>query len=127
MLLIAPLWGGRPIPAAHACRGYGAPVATDREAVSVAGRPVRSTHRNPAGISCQILTFSRTTNVETAGDATEEFTWFEGYAWRAAGCVRCNLHLGWRYEEVRSPLVPREFYGLLVEALRGASDAGRDM
>ena len=110
--------------AVHACGRCSARVASDVDAVSVGGRPVRSSHVNPAGIPCEILTFSRVTHVASAdpADATEEFTWFDGYAWRLAACAGCGLHLGWRYTAARPDLELREFYGLLVGALREAGD-----
>ncbi len=120
---------GRPRPSfrGFTCRGCGAPIAMEKDVLSVMGRPVQATYLNPLGTPCKIVTVAEAGNLEGARVATEEHTWFEGYAWRPVVCVSCRLHLGWRYEAVRPGLEPPAFYGLLVGAVLRPGEPGRDM
>ena len=47
------------------------------------------------------------------GKATNEFTWFPGYAWRIAYCKSCQHHLGWSYYSNEA----ERFYGLILDYL----------
>ena len=53
---------------------------------------------NPAGILFRVLCFREAPGTEAPGDATADFTWFDGYVWRIAFCGGCTTHLGWRFE-----------------------------
>lgn len=102
----------------YLCRGCGAPVAADDQWVSIQGRPAEGVFTNPLGAVCGVLTVCAAGNVRVEHAATEEHTWFEGYAWRPAACSGCGAHVGWRYEAAAAGLDPDEFFGLLLEAVR---------
>ena len=53
---------------------------------------------NPHGILFHIGCFQTARGCTVAGDATTEFSWFPGFAWRHALCGGCQQHLGWRFE-----------------------------
>lgn len=103
---------------AYDCRECGARIASESHCIAVAGKPTLATYVNPAGLECEVMTVARAANLAQADDATEEHTWFEGYAWRPVGCAACGVHLGWRYEAAGAPSGPAGFFGLLVGALR---------
>jgi hypothetical protein len=65
--------------------------------MSVAGAH-EHTFFNPAGIVFRVVCFKEAPGVGVRGDATAEFTWFDGYKWRIALCGGCAGHLGWRFE-----------------------------
>lgn len=52
---------------------------------------------NPGGYLHEVVTVTRTWNVVSDGEYTEEFTWFPGYAWCYLHCAACGAHVGWRY------------------------------
>ncbi|MBG04002.1 MAG: hypothetical protein CMM59_07985 [Rhodospirillaceae bacterium] len=66
---------------------------------------------NPAGILFRVLSFKEAPGVVTAGEATTEFSWFDGHAWLIAYCEGCGIHLGWRFEG------ERVFFGLVKPKL----------
>lgn len=65
---------------------------------------------NPAGMVFRVACFHDAPGVQTVGEASGEFSWFKGYAWRIAQCRACGIHLGWRYDGAQTPLV---FFGLI--------------
>jgi cereblon len=69
---------------------------------------------NPAGVSCELLTFSCCPGAILFGEPTEEHSWFPGYSWSLALCGHCNSHLGWYYRAVSEPADLSEFWGILV-------------
>lgn len=105
-------------PCLFTCRKCGLVVAAEQELVEIMGRPFRATYQNPQGVSCELFTFSEARNLHEADFSTEEYTWFEGYAWRPVGCSECKIHLGWRFEASREETKPRSFFGLLVDQMR---------
>jgi cereblon len=117
-----PGWKSR----SFSCRRCGTQVAEEDDCIQVMDRPVKSAYENPLGLSCEIITFSEAANLIAAGSATEEYTWFEGYAWRPVACLECRMHLGWRYEAVDPGREPPHFFGLLTGAIRESSEKGKD-
>lgn len=115
-----------PSPREITCRNCGARIAREEDRLSVMGRPFQAIYLNPLGQPCKIATLSDAANVTAAAFSTEEYTWFEGYAWRPVACASCQQHLGWRYEATAPGRDPRAFFGLLVEALRRPDEPGRD-
>ncbi|BAV32738.1 hypothetical protein SCL_0416 [Sulfuricaulis limicola] len=81
--------------------------------------PVQGAHEhhctNPHGIAYHISCFREAPGCAPIGEATTEFTWFPGYAWRIALCTNCRAHLGWRFQ---SP--DDYFHGLIVARLTSA-------
>lgn len=67
---------------------------------------------NPHGIAYYIGCFREAAGCAAAGEATTEFTWFKGYAWRIASCANCHVHLGWRFQSDGDC-----FHGLIVNRL----------
>jgi hypothetical protein len=70
------------------------------------------TFTNPAGIVYRIGCFSEAPGCFNFGEPTEEFTWFPGFAWSYANCLKCFMHLGWFYQSG-----DRHFYGLILNHL----------
>lgn len=68
---------------------------------------------NPQGIVFEIGCFSSAFGCAHVGQATLEFTWFPGYAWRIAICAGCSAHLGWHYQGGSG----QGFYGLILANL----------
>ena len=69
---------------------------------------------NPAGVECDFHTFYSCPGAVALGGATEEHTWFPGYAWHMAFCGTCYQHIGWFYEGISGLERPREFWGVLL-------------
>ena len=79
--------------------------------------PVQGKHQhvfsNPHGIIFRIGCFATAPGCGQVGTATEEWTWFPGYAWQIALCLGCGSHLGWHYRHRDGNL----FYGLILRHL----------
>ena len=73
---------------------------------------------NPHGRFFELLLVSHVIGGVFDRQATTEFTWFTGYAWRVAGCARCRAHIGWHFEATRSDASLREFVALSRAALK---------
>jgi hypothetical protein len=73
---------------------------------------------NPHGNIFQLLLVSRVQSAFFEGTPTEEFTWFEGYAWSVGFCSSCRLHIGWHFAARRAGAALREFVALSRAALR---------
>jgi hypothetical protein len=97
-----------------ACRH---PVTHQDERISVQGG---HEHRftNPQGITYQIGCFREAAGCAAIGEATLEYTWFRGYAWRIALCAHCRAHLGWRFQTEGE-----YFHGLITGRLTSAGPA----
>jgi len=70
---------------------------------------------NPGGYLYTIGCFREAEGCAQAGELTEAFTWFPGFAWRYAFCGSCGVHLGWVYEATRDS--PERFFGLILKRL----------
>jgi hypothetical protein len=81
--------------------------------------PVQGAHEhrctNPHGITYHIGCFHEAAGCTAIGEATTEYTWFPGYAWRIALCANCRAHLGWRFQSQDG-----YFHGLIVARLTSA-------
>lgn len=81
--------------------------------------PVQGGHEhrctNPHGITYHIGCFREAPGCAPVGEATAEFTWFPGYAWRIVLCAHCRAHLGWRFQSDGD-----YFHGLIVARLTSA-------
>ena len=71
---------------------------------------------NPLGIEFEFGCFGTAPGCRTAGDETDEHTWFAGYHWRVALCGNCRTHLGWRFRSQDT-----QFFGLIVDRLHLAA------
>ena len=94
------------------CGHCGAPITATRHRIRQAGSHLHTVF-NPAGIVFEIGCFNEAPGCRLAGESSSEFTWFTGYFWRLALCLRCSAHLGWHYARDGS-----EFFGLIVNHLR---------
>ena len=72
----------------------------------------RHTCTNPHGLTFDIGCFREAPGCAALGEATTEFTWFPGYAWRIADCAKCGAHLGWSFTSLGGG-----FYGLILNRL----------
>jgi len=52
---------------------------------------------NPEGVVFEVACFGLAPGCTVHGRPTLEHTWFAGYAWSFAACVRCLEHLGWLF------------------------------
>lgn len=81
--------------------------------------PVQSAHEhrctNPHGTTYHIGCFHEAPGCAALGEATMEYTWFPGYAWRIALCANCRAHLGWRFQSGDG-----YFHGLIMARLTSA-------
>lgn len=81
--------------------------------------PVLGSHEhrctNPHGITYHLGCFREAPGCSATGEATTEYTWFPGYAWRIALCANCRAHLGWRFQSGDG-----YFHGLIVARLTSA-------
>jgi len=91
-----------------ACRH---PVTHQDERIIVQGA---HEHRftNPQGISYHVGCFREAAGCAPSGEATTEYTWFKGYAWRIASCAHCQVYLGWYFQASAD-----YFHGLIVDRL----------
>ena len=64
---------------------------------------------NPVGVVYDIAIYSKA-SCKLHGPATDEHTWFPGYAWRIALCPNCQHHLGWSFRNMDG----NTFYGLII-------------
>ena len=69
---------------------------------------------NPGGHVFRIGCFIEAPGTLEIGPATDEHTWFPGYAWTLVLCSGCKTHVGWRFE---GEIAPRIFFGLIKTAL----------
>jgi hypothetical protein len=93
------------------CAACAQTITTSRESISVDGAHEHEV-MNPEGITFRIRCFARAPGTLGAGEASEVWTWFPGFAWRVALCCACLTHIGWSYEQNE-----RSFYGLIADRL----------
>lgn len=98
-----------------ACRHV---IAHTGEEIRVQGSH-RHTFANPHGYVFRIGCFRAAAGCRTASAASEEFSWFPGYAWRIQVCGNCYAHLGWEFRSARDG-----FYGLILERLEEEPEGG---
>ena len=104
------------------CKNCGAPIAPLAAVLPEGEMPL--VFANPHGMVFELLLLSRAQSLQLMGYATEEFTWFPGYAWRVALCGGCGTHLGWRFEAIQGGSPP-VFFGLLRSELVERDDSVR--
>jgi hypothetical protein len=71
------------------------------------------TFANPHGLVFEIGCFREAAGCSLLGAPTDEFTWFHGFRWRVACCMRCLCHLGWCFTSGAGG----RFFGLIVDRL----------
>jgi len=86
-------------------------VTTTASRIEVGGAHAH-TFANPLGFVFHIGCFAVAPGCVPVGEASTEFTWFAGFAWRAATCRGCREHLGWLFRSTH-----RRFHGLILDRL----------
>ena len=71
------------------------------------------TFANPHGIVFEIGCFRTVQGCVRAGPASTEFSWFPGFSWRIAVCIKCLAHLGWLFASQDND----SFHGLILDRL----------
>ncbi|MBW2042202.1 MAG: hypothetical protein JRI76_09240 [Deltaproteobacteria bacterium] len=94
------------------CRACGRIITRTGHRTEVDGAH-QHTFANPHGIVFQIGCFKDATGCALAGPATDDFTWFKGFAWRVAVCGSCLTHMGWMYVSSSGA----SFFGLILDRL----------
>jgi len=101
------------------CFVCGEPVTRVELRIAILGSH-RHTFTNPGGFVYEIGCFAEAEGCEEAGEPTEVFTWFPGYAWHFAFCSDCGTHLGWAYQSGSE--TPELFFGLILNRLVSGRD-----
>jgi hypothetical protein len=96
------------------CRSCGAKIAA-LSAVLPSDTPL--VFANPSGLVFELVLLREARGLALIGQATQEFTWFQSYAWRVALCHGCGTHLGWRFDAVGPETPLSGFFGLLRREL----------
>jgi hypothetical protein len=52
---------------------------------------------NPQGIEFTFGCWTEAPGCRGLGEESTFFTWFTGFAWRAALCAHCGTHVGWSF------------------------------
>jgi hypothetical protein len=99
------------------CFVCGSVITRQGERVAVQGSH-EHTFTNPGGYVYRIGCFRTARGCEQAGDFTDAYSWFRGFAWRYALCASCRVHLGWAYRDGEES----EFYGLILNRLLESKD-----
>jgi hypothetical protein len=92
-------------------------VVTSRDAVIEVDGGHAHVRRNPAGFVFEVGCFRDAPGCAAEGPASEEWSWFPGYAWQVGLRAGCGVHLGWVFL-----LAPARFYGLILDRI--VLDAG---
>jgi hypothetical protein len=83
--------------------------------------PVEGAHKhtftNPGGYLFEIGCFREAPGCEQAGEFTDFYSWFDGYAWCYAVCRSCRVHLGWVYRGSDT------FFGLVLNRLLSSKES----
>ena len=94
------------------CRECLFPITREEDQTSMSGA-FQHTFANPAGIVFTIGCFSTAEGCAYVGPASDEFTWFNGFAWRVGVCRGCLAHLGWFFAAPSGAA----FWGLILDHL----------
>ena len=87
-------------------------ITSPTERITVEGSH-RHTFANPHGIVFEIGCFASVAGCGYAGPFSDEFSWFKGFSWRVAVCIRCLTHLGWLFSSTGY----ESFHGLILDRL----------
>lgn len=98
-------------PSGLYCRACGLRITGQDRRIAVNGSHAH-TFFNPAGRVFEVGCFSQAPGCLVSPEASLDFTWFAGYAWRPAVCSGCAVHLGWLFEKGDA-----EFFSLILPSL----------
>ena len=81
------------------CSSCSAPLSALASLVAMSDEGAGGAYCNPAGLVHDVLTVGEVfpNAVALEGEPSAEFSWFPGFAWTVAVCVRCRQHLGWQF------------------------------
>ena len=105
------------------CVSCGEEVTRDRARIDIAGAH-RHEFFNPQRVHYAIACFAPAHGCRVAGEQTDRFTWFAGYAWAIALCQRCGIHLGWQFVSAAGG---HRFFGLIEVHHRATALADRSL
>lgn len=94
------------------CRQCHQAITRPADRIAVQGSH-KHTFANPHGIVFEIGCFKKVKGIGYAGPASDEFTWFAGYSWKAGFCSMCLTHLGWIFVARSGDI----FNGLILDRL----------
>ena len=94
------------------CRQCRNVITSPDERIEVKGSH-QHTFANPHGIVFEIGCFRIVQGCGHAGPASTEFSWFPGFSWRIAVCIKCLAHLGWLFALQDND----SFHGLILDRL----------
>ncbi|OQV25685.1 putative Protein cereblon [Hypsibius exemplaris] len=94
------------------CAVCGIGLAVKEDGICMNRGDLTAAYINPGGVTQEIFTMRKVSNISVFGAPTAEYTWFPGYTWRHLRCRGCHGHVGWKYESESPELVPKFFYGL---------------
>lgn len=111
------------------CSSCEAPLSTLASLVAISDEGASGgRYVNPAGQVHDLLTVADVVPnaVALEGEPSAEFSWFPGFAWTVAVCVRCRQHLGWQFTaetrggdaSVSKTTTLRRFFGLTRARVR---------
>ncbi len=107
----------------YRCSRCGSLIARAADLFSAAGQDGPRVYVNPHGLVFEIVTLRSAQGLVGVGGATNEHTWFAGYAWQVVCCLGCGVHLGWRFTAVGAGASPSSFFGLIRSGLVEERDA----
>lgn len=87
-------------------------ITTTADRIIVNGTHIH-TFANPHGIIFEIGCFQTAVGCAYQGPLTGDFSWFDGYEWKIAGCKTCLTHLGWLFASGAGG----SFHGLILDRL----------
>ena len=98
----------KPVIACALCRSY----VTEPEFKILMKETHTHVFANPHGLVFEIGCFSSAAGCIPASDASDEFSWFPGFAWQIGICRQCGSHLGWIFNSG-----DERFFGLILDKL----------
>jgi hypothetical protein len=100
------------------CAACGAEITDGEAGIEVAGSHAHS-FVNPDGMVFRIGCFRSAAGAVSVGPESSYWTWFPGFAWRAAICRICLCHLGWSFQNASSSFVALILDRVLYEEQHG--------
>eukprot|EP00794_Sanderia_malayensis_P007566 gene7566-8404_t len=100
------------------CAECGNSITNKKELFSLSVKGPLAAYVNPGGYVHETVTFYKATGLRLRGSASEENSWFPGYAWTIAECSSCSMHMGWRFTACTKGLTPSKFWGLARASLK---------
>lgn len=84
------------------CLHCGGRVGHACDLVQLSDEGVGAHYVNSHGVVHDMLTIEKA-EVYVVGNPEPGHSWFPGYAWQIAYCLRCRMHLGWVFSIIETP------------------------